>query len=302
MNQKTPVPVLQEQEVEKIYILKTSQIVPNPKQPRTDFDDADLEEFGEGILLAGQKEAIVVRPIGDDLFELVSGERRWRACIKKGMPTIKARVQEVADKDLHFESVLYNFGRRKLGHKDTLNAIVNEVDGGRDVKTIAVALGKSVGWVDTYLNLSRKLAPELLEILENGPKKAGSLLFGDARELAKLPTHKRQIDRHEKTKGLSPPVRKQLLEKAVTQTRTVQRKPRAVCKKAEGKNILSTVELFHLFVKNLSANMADTKIVFEKMLSYDREKLEEVMDACAELLNTHSSTLNILNNQVCVDE
>ncbi|KKS38042.1 MAG: ParB-like protein partition protein [Parcubacteria group bacterium GW2011_GWD2_42_14] len=247
------------------------------------------------LLLNGQKEPIVVRPIGEDTYQLVSGERRLRASQKKGLLTIKAIVKEIRDEDLHFESLSYNAGRHKLTPRETFFAIVKEVDAGRSIKDIAGVFCKSEGWVRTYLSL-RNLAPELQAILEHDTKK-DCLLIKDALELAKITNLEYQVKRYQSTKDLTPSVRKKLIQNDVKRLRREPKQNKTgENRRWQVEDIISSTENFYYFLMELSAMDKDKLIsILESIPSLKREELEERIDECVTWLGSLSKNLNNLN-------
>jgi ParB family chromosome partitioning protein len=89
-------------------------IKPNPKQPRQVFDEEALAELEFSINEFGLMQPIVVRALPDDQFELVMGERRWRASQRAGLDTIPAIVRETADDDMLRNALLENIHRVQL--------------------------------------------------------------------------------------------------------------------------------------------------------------------------------------------
>jgi ParB family transcriptional regulator, chromosome partitioning protein len=94
--------------------LPLETISPNPRQPRTVFDEDAMIELVESIREVGMLQPIVVRPLGGARFELVMGERRWRAAQQAGVDTIPAIVRETADHDLLRDALLENLHRAQL--------------------------------------------------------------------------------------------------------------------------------------------------------------------------------------------
>ncbi len=92
----------------------TDSITPNPKQPRQVFDEDALAELEFSIKEFGLMQPIVVRALPDDQFELVMGERRWRASQRAGLETIPAIVRETADDDMLRNALLENIHRVQL--------------------------------------------------------------------------------------------------------------------------------------------------------------------------------------------
>jgi ParB family transcriptional regulator, chromosome partitioning protein len=94
--------------------LPLEAISPNPRQPRTVFDEEAMNELVESIREVGMLQPIVVRPMGGARFELVMGERRWRAAQQADVETIPAIVRETADHELLRDALLENLHRAQL--------------------------------------------------------------------------------------------------------------------------------------------------------------------------------------------
>ena len=94
--------------------LPLDSISPNPRQPRTVFDEEAMNELVDSIREVGMLQPIVVRPLGGAKFELVMGERRWRAAQQAAVDTIPAIVRETADHDLLRDALLENLHRAQL--------------------------------------------------------------------------------------------------------------------------------------------------------------------------------------------
>ena len=94
--------------------LPIGAIVPNPVQPRTHFDEEALAELVHSVREVGLLQPIVVRPLGDDRYELVMGERRWRASREAGLARIPAIVRETGDDVMLRDALLENLHRSQL--------------------------------------------------------------------------------------------------------------------------------------------------------------------------------------------
>ena len=94
--------------------LPIDAITPNPRQPRTVFDEDAMAELVDSIAEVGLLQPVVVRPLGDDRFELVMGERRWRAAQVAELSEIPAIVRETQDHDLLRDALLENLHRAQL--------------------------------------------------------------------------------------------------------------------------------------------------------------------------------------------
>ena len=102
--------------------IPVANITPNPKQPRTDFDEDELFELSESIQEVGLLQPVVVRPLPDNQFELVMGERRWRAVQHAGKQTIPAIVRRTEDHDLLRDALLENLHRAQLNPLEEASA------------------------------------------------------------------------------------------------------------------------------------------------------------------------------------
>jgi ParB family chromosome partitioning protein len=94
--------------------LEVSKIRPNPKQPRQSFDEAGLDELARSMRTQGLLQPVVVRPLPDGQFELVAGERRWRAAQRAGIHKIPAVVRDVPDEQLLELALIENVQREEL--------------------------------------------------------------------------------------------------------------------------------------------------------------------------------------------
>jgi len=89
-------------------------ITPNPKQPRTVFDEESMAELVDSIREIGMLQPVVVRPLGEDSYELVMGERRWRAAKLAGRDAVPAIVRQTPDDNLLRDALLENLHRAQL--------------------------------------------------------------------------------------------------------------------------------------------------------------------------------------------
>ncbi|ADU32550.1 nucleoid occlusion protein [Evansella cellulosilytica] len=101
-------------EKEEVHQLPIDKIVPNQFQPRTVFQDERIEELAQTIKTHGIIQPIVVRVREDDIFELIAGERRWRAVQKLGWETIPAIIKEFNDSQTASVALIENLQREGL--------------------------------------------------------------------------------------------------------------------------------------------------------------------------------------------
>jgi ParB family chromosome partitioning protein len=158
---------------------------PNPRQPRTVFDEDALAELVHSIREIGLLQPIVVRPVteGDDgvHYELVAGERRWRAGREAGLERIPAIVRETADDVLLRDALLENLHRAQLNPLEEAAAYQQLLDDfGCTQEELATRIGRSRPQVSNTLRLLRLPAPVQRRVA------AGVLSAGHARALLSL--------------------------------------------------------------------------------------------------------------------
>ncbi|MGQ0845938.1 MAG: ParB/RepB/Spo0J family partition protein [Sporichthyaceae bacterium] len=153
--------------------LPLSAIVPNAKQPRTVFDPDLLEELVHSIREVGLLQPIVVRPVADGQYELVMGERRWRASQLAGKTTVPAIVRRTEDEKMLLDALLENLHRAALNPLEEAAAydqLLQEFDCTHDA--LAARLGRSRSQVSNTIRLL-KLAPSVQRRVAAGVLSAG---------------------------------------------------------------------------------------------------------------------------------
>lgn len=147
-------------------------IEPNAKQPRTRFVDESLEDLAQSIRINGVVQPIVVRRKGSK-FELVAGERRWRASQKAGLQKIPAIVKNVHDDKLLELALIENIQRQDLNAIEEAKAYKNLIETvGLTQEMIAERVGKNRTVITTFLRLL-KLPKDIQELLEEEKITAG---------------------------------------------------------------------------------------------------------------------------------
>ncbi|MFT4166059.1 MAG: ParB/RepB/Spo0J family partition protein [Microlunatus sp.] len=157
-------------------------ITPNPRQPRTNFDEEAMAELVDSIREVGLLQPIVVRPLGDDRFELVMGERRWRAAQQAGLEAIPAIVRETESHDLLRDALLENLHRAQLNPLEEAAAYQQMLeDFGCTQEELATRIKRSRPQISNTIRLLR-LPPTVQRRVA-----AGVLSAGHARALLALP-------------------------------------------------------------------------------------------------------------------
>jgi ParB family chromosome partitioning protein len=135
------------------------RITPNPEQPRLAFDEISLGELAASIREHGVLQPILVRPLDGGNYQLIAGERRWRASKAAGMETIPALVEEIDDDTALEISIIENLQREDLSPLDEAAMYDRMVrDHGYSVRRLAQKLGKDKGYLENRLRLAD--APE----------------------------------------------------------------------------------------------------------------------------------------------
>ncbi len=155
-----------------------AQIRPNPQQPRTLFDPIKLEELAASIKEVGILQPVLVRRIGHEQYELVAGERRYRAAQMAGLTAVPALVKELDDRAQLELAIVENLQREDIGVIESARAYRRLIDQfGFTQDLIAQRVGKSRSSVANVLRLLA-LPDKVLESLE-----AGEVTEGHARAL-----------------------------------------------------------------------------------------------------------------------
>lgn len=135
------------------------EIITNPNQPREYFDDKALAELAESIKNDGLMTPIMVRPLGDK-YEIVQGERRYRASKMAGLSEVSVNIREMNDVDAFHLAVIENIQREQLSPIEEAQAFMKYVEMGFTHEQIAKKVSKGRTYVTSRLRLL-KLMPEL---------------------------------------------------------------------------------------------------------------------------------------------
>jgi len=156
-------------------------ITPNPRQPRHNFDEDSLEELALSIREVGLLQPVVVRPVMPGHYELIMGERRWRACQRAGLEHIPAIVRGTTDDDLLREALMENLHREQLNPLEEAAAYQQLLDDfGATHDELAHKVGRSRPHISNTIRLLH-LPPAVQRRVA-----AGVLSAGHARALLAL--------------------------------------------------------------------------------------------------------------------
>ena len=158
------------------------EIVPNPTQPRTSFDEEALVELADSIRQLGVIQPITVKRGSDGKYVIISGERRWRAARRAGLRTLPAYVREADDENLHAMALVENIQRQDLNAIEIalgMQRLIEECHLTQDA--LSEKVGKKRSTVSNYMRLL-KLPNEVQFAL-----KEGLISMGHAKAIAGAP-------------------------------------------------------------------------------------------------------------------
>ena len=155
------------QAVEKnITSVALADIQPSSYNPRKNFDETSLAELAESIRQQGVLQPIGVRPIADNRFEIVFGERRYRASLMAELAEIPATVMEISDETAEEMAITENLQRKDVTPVEEAAAYQRLIESGRHtVQTLAQLFGKNENYIRTRLKFTA-LIPEIAALLE----------------------------------------------------------------------------------------------------------------------------------------
>ena len=148
-----------------VRIVPVDRIEPNPEQPRLVFEQAALDELASSIREHGVLQPILVRPLGPNTYQIVAGERRWRASRQAGLDTIPALIEDIDDDTALEIAIIENLQREDLTPLDEAAMYDRMVhEHGYSIRKLADKLGKDKGYLENRLRLA-DAPPEIRELV-----------------------------------------------------------------------------------------------------------------------------------------
>lgn len=143
-----------------LRVLKVGQLQPGKYQPRTQMDQDSLQQLADSIKAQGIMSPILVRPVGPEKFEIIAGERRWRAAQLAGLSEVPALVREIADEAALAMSLIENIQRENLNPLEEAAGIKRLIDEFSMTHQLAAeAVGRSRTAVTNLLRLLNLASP-----------------------------------------------------------------------------------------------------------------------------------------------
>ena len=162
-------------------------IEPNTVQPRTRFDENQLNELAQSIKENGLVQPVLLRKIGENRFQLVAGERRWRAAQRAGLQTIPAVIREIPDNKMLELALIENIQRQELNAIEEAYAYKRLIETlGLTQETVAQRVGRDRTFVTNYLRLLR-LPDDIQQLVEEN-----KISMGHARALLGIDDQSKQ--------------------------------------------------------------------------------------------------------------
>lgn len=148
-----------------VRIVHLDRIEPNPEQPRLVFEQEALDELAASIREHGVLQPILVRPRGPNTYQIVAGERRWRASKQAGLDTIPALIEDIDDDTALEIAIIENLQREDLTPLDEAAMFDRMIhQHGYSIRKLADKLGKDKGYLENRLRLA-DAPPEIRELV-----------------------------------------------------------------------------------------------------------------------------------------
>ena len=202
-------------------LLPLHRVEPNPDQPRQDFDEEELAALAESIRVHGVLQPLTVRETGGGYYQIIAGERRWRASRMAGLTDVPAIVIEADDRKAKELALIENLQRQDLNSVEEAlgyQSLMNEF--GLTQEEAAQRVGKSRPTVANALRLLT-LDEKVLDML-----RAGALTAGHAKAILMLKSEKKQLEAAQKIANLGLSVRQtELLCKNMSKEQPEKKEP-----------------------------------------------------------------------------
>lgn len=257
-------------------LLPIHRVEPNPGQPRQDFDEEELQALADSISVHGVVQPLTVRQLESGYYQIIAGERRWRAARLAGLGEIPAVIVEADDKKTMELALIENLQRQDLNAVEEAlgyHALIEEY--GMTQEDTAASVGKSRSAVANALRLLN-LPSEVQEMV-----RSGKLSAGHARAVLVLKTEKLQLEAAKKIVNLGLSVRQ-----AETLCKNMAKEP----KKAPAEEVTLKVDYIAECEKTLRKQLGrGVKIVNGKRKGrfelefYGQEDLQVLLDALMQL-------------------
>ena len=251
-----------------VLYVSIDDIKPNASQPRKSFDEEKLEELAASIEAHGLIQPIVLRKLGKG-YEIVAGERRWRAARMAGLKEVPCIVKELSDEENMLLAIIENMQREDLNPIEEAEGIKQMIDTyGLTQEQVSYSVGKSRPYITNSLRLL-KLPGKVQELTATG-----EITTGHARALASIKSQQKQIDLAVRAARDGLSVRQ--IENLARETKTPEKKTaKAKTKSADEKRVEEDLKNALGTRVNLNRKGQKGKIEIE---FYSAEELERLIE------------------------
>ena len=170
--------------INKNYVnkIEISKITPNKQQPRKNFKDKDIQELSDSIKNQGLIQPIIVRGTGDDSYEIIAGERRWRACQLAGVHSVDCVIMDASEDKVFELALIENIQRENLNVVEEAKAYKKLITtNGLKTEDLSNKLGKSSSHISNLIRIL-ELDEEIHQMIVSG-----KISMGHARALVGVP-------------------------------------------------------------------------------------------------------------------
>ena len=259
----------------RVVELPAEKLIPNPRQPRKTFSKEELDGLSRSITSNGLLQPISVRRTSGGKYEIIAGERRWRACIQAGIRQIPCLVQECSDAQSAVLAILENLQRQDLQVFEEAEGIRRLMeDWGVTQEEAARRLGKSQSAIANKLRLLRLTSEERKCIVENG------LSERHARAILRIPQEdvRKKLLAQVVEKGLTVRQTEELVEK------TLEEK---TAKPARGRTFIAKdIRIFLNTIDHAIRTMQDAGILAQA----DRKDMGDYLEYTVKIPKTGNSS------------
>lgn len=258
-----------------LKMLPLHRVEPNPEQPRQDFDEEELAALADSIRIHGVIQPLTVRETGEGYYQIIAGERRWRACRMAGLSEVPAVVIQADDRKAKELALIENLQRQDLNSVEEALGYQSLMDEfGLTQEETAQRVGKSRSAVANSLRLLG-LEEKVLEML-----RTGAITAGHAKAILMLKSEKKQLEAAQKIANLGLSVRQaELLCKNMAREQAPKKEPAVIqvdyvkeCEKSLSKHLGRGVKIVN----------GKRKGRFE-LEFYGQEDLQTLLDALLKL-------------------
>ena len=258
-----------------LKMLPLHRVEPNPEQPRQDFDEEELAALADSIRIHGVIQPLTVRETGEGYYQIIAGERRWRACRMAGLSEVPAVVVQADDRKAKELALIENLQRQDLNSVEEARGYQSLMDEfGLTQEETAQRVGKSRSAVANSLRLLG-LEEKVLEML-----RTGAITAGHAKAILMLKSEKKQLEAAQKIANLGLSVRQaELLCKNMAREQPSKKEPAVIqvdyvkeCEKSLSKHLGRGVKIVN----------GKRKGRFE-LEFYGQEDLQTLLDALLKL-------------------